>query len=125
MTTTNTRIDLTLTTGTGRDEGHFEAKGIIFRVAGSNNVAGWGFGGWDESGEGREVMHGPMVKGPIAYLFGLAGVICNNGGTGAIHAEAEADGRLLDVAAGDVISVNGIDFVVSVCPRGYVYAKTV
>jgi hypothetical protein len=69
------------------EEGHFQGRGLIFLIAGSNNSPGWGIGGWDETGEGRLVTGGPKVRGPHAYFVALCGVIDNYGGTGAVLQE--------------------------------------
>ncbi len=102
-----------------REHGDYKSNAIIFRIAGSENSAGYGFGGWDASGSGRIIFGGPIVQGHHAFLFGLASVIDNHGGTCREHREAEADGRLFNAESGDVVSINGAEYALSLCSRGY------
>jgi len=101
--------------------GHFKSAAIL-RIAGSSRAGGpggWGIGGWNEDGEGRLVFEGPMVKGPVAYAFGLAGVIDNHGGTGAEHARAADNGLLFDVSEGDTLVIDGTEYTLTLNRRGY------
>ena len=60
-----------------------------------------------------------MVKGPVAYIYGLAGVIDNHGGTGAEHARAADNGLLFDVSEGDTLVIEGTEYTLTLCKRGY------
>ena len=104
------------------EHGKFERTEIIFLVAGatrSGGPGGWGLCGWDERGVGRTVFQGPLVHGPHAELYGLCGVIDTRGGTSREHAEARAEGRLYRVEAGDVLVINGVEWVLSINPHYY------
>lgn len=104
-----------------RHKGHFESDAIVL-IEGATREGGpggWGVGGWGIEGEGRLVHEGPMVKGPIAFLFGLASVIDRSGGTGRINSKAEAEGRLFRVKAGDDLVIDGVTYRLSLDKRGY------
>lgn len=89
-------------------------------VAGSNNMAGWGLGGWTEEGVGRLTHGADVVKGPQAYTFPMAAVIDNHGGTGAELAREREAGTLYEAADGDVVILPGASYKIGVCKRGYV-----
>ena len=105
------------TTPRPTEPAHFRSDAIIL-VEGATRAGGpggWGLGGWTAEGEGRLVFRGPMIQGPVAYLFGRAGVIDNHGGTAGEHRR----GHLVHLAPGDRVSVAGTVYTVSLCPRGY------
>lgn len=57
-------------------DGHYTCRGVIVTVEGTRNW--FGVGGWTEEGEGRIEQDGPMVKGPVAYLFPRSMVLADN-----------------------------------------------
>ena len=83
---------------------------VIGRVVGQS--ASYGPGGYaigivDVGESARQEQGGPLVDGPWGYVFGLASVIDNAGGTGREHDDARDAGRWLDeVADGDVLVVD-------------------
>ena len=98
------------------------ATDAIVRVRGASRLGGpggWGIGGWNEKTALRHVYQGPLVEGPQAYLFGLPAVIDTNGGTAAEQAAAAEAGLLFDVEDGDTLVIDGVDYRLSVNPRGY------
>lgn len=102
--------------------GHFTTDAIIVLEGGSRagGPGGWGFGGWTSEGVGRKVTGGELVAGPHAYLFGLAAVIDNHGGTARERREKDAEGLLFRVKDGDTIEAEGTKFLVTVDRRrGY------
>jgi hypothetical protein len=72
-------------------------------VAGAENAAGYGIGMIPAGHEARQEYAGPMIPGPWAFVYGLAGVIDNHGGTGAEMARETAAGSLFHVEAGDTL----------------------
>lgn len=103
------------------DRGHFSSDAVIL-IAGSSRSGGpggWSVGGWNAEGEARLVFRGPMVKGPFAYVFGRAGVIDNHGGTKGEQERKAAEGLLFNVAAGDTLVIDGIEYILSLTRDGY------
>lgn len=67
-------------------------------------------GGVPKGCEGRKEHGGPMVAGPWHFIFGLASVIDNHGGTGAEMAKAREAGMVLDLAPGDRLVIDGLSY---------------
>lgn len=114
--------NITMTPSTYKsDVGHFksEATFLIKDSSRSGGPGGWGLGCWDETGEGRLVSGGDMVRGPCAFLYGLCSVIDNNGGTGRLHSEALANGLLFRVESGDTLVMEGTEYTLTLDGRGY------
>ena len=102
-------------------KGHFksEATLIIEGASRDGGPGGWRPGGWNAEGEGRVVFQGPMVKGPVGYIFGLCLVLSDRGGTGAEHREAESKGLMFRVKAGDILVLDGMSFTLSLDSQRY------
>jgi hypothetical protein len=77
-------------------------------------------GGVPRGASGRQVDGGPLVPGPWAYVYELAGVIDNHGGTGAESARMRASGTEHDLVPGDVIRFDDREYKIAVDARGYV-----
>lgn len=88
-------------------------------IAGAHNGStGYGLLVVPEGREGRREFGGPMVPGPWAAAFGLAGVIDNYGGTGAEIAREKAEGRYFAVEPGDrLLLPGGLEVTVEVNRR--------
>lgn len=101
-----------------RSDAIIQIEGVPTRWA-----ARWSVGYVGPEGTARRVMGGPVLPGPYAYFYGLAGVIDNYGGSGAENARAEAEGRFFTVAPGDELDFNGATFRVElesgIADRGY------
>lgn len=107
------------TTEHEREPGFFRSP-VILRVAGADRAygpGGFAIGGWTAEAEARTYHGGPLVRGPHAYVFGLCGVIDTRGGTAREHAEARAEGRLIDVEAGDELVIAGETYRVRIDRR--------
>ena len=101
--------------------GHFKSE-VTLLIEGSSRSGGpggWFLGGWSAEGEGRTVTQGPMVQGPYAYVGGRCGVIDNHGGTHGELERADGKGLLFRCKAGDILSVFGTSYTLSLCRRGY------
>jgi len=95
--------------------------GVRLLVAGSNNPAGWGIGAVLAGDSARMVTGGPLVPGPWAYTYGLASVMTDDRrGTGWDIEQGRINGTVIDAVVGDVLSIDGTDYVVGLCPRRYV-----
>lgn len=82
------------------------------RIAGSSRAGGpggWKVGGWDETTKSRPETGGPMVPGPVAYIFGLCAVLSSE----PLEREEE-----VYLEAGDVLKIDGEEYVLSLV-RGY------
>lgn len=107
-----------------RDAGYYVyySTNAILRVEGSGGGSGLGgfkVGGWDATTAARVEHGGLLVTGPRAYFVGLAGVIDTRGGTGAEHAQAQAEGRFFVVRYGDTLDLGFGRFVVRIDGQGY------
>ena len=101
-------------------DGHYKSPAVI-RIAGSSRSGGpggWAVGGWNSKGEGRTVFQGDLVQGPCAYIYGLAAVLDNSGGTRSEHGGKAAEGLLFDAADGDTLVLDGQEFVLGLS-QGY------
>lgn len=102
--------------------GHFEGDNVTILIAGADGAfgpGGFGVGGWTAKGKGRLYTGGPAIPGPRAYLFGLVGVIDNEGGTGAEWEARKAAGRLFDLNDGDELEIAGSIFELRLDGRRY------
>lgn len=94
------------------EPGLFQAPGG-FRISVRGTCNRWyGLGGWDETTAMRTVMNGPLVQGPQAYLYGLATVIDNHGGTGREVREVREAGMVVEAEIGDILNIDGHRYVV-------------
>jgi hypothetical protein len=91
------------------------------RIAGADqsSMSRWGIGAVPRGQSARQVDGGPLVPGPWAYLFQLASVIDNYGGSGAESARERAAGLQHDAKPGDVVRIDGNEYTIHVCSRGY------
>jgi hypothetical protein len=87
-----------------------DIRGTVIRsiegVGSTYGPGGFGIGvvGRGESGN----KDGQKVPGPWGYAFGLAGVIDQRGGTGRDHADARAEGRMIErLEDGDELVIDG------------------
>jgi hypothetical protein len=72
----------------------------------SYGPGGWGVGTVGPLDSGRRESGGPIVAGPWGFTYGRASVIDTQGGTGAEHAAAKAEGRFIETLRdGDVLIV--------------------
>lgn len=91
----------------------------------------YGVGGIPEGASGRKVHEGPLVPGPWAYLYELATVLDNHGGTGAESTRMRAAGTEHVVAIGDAVCFDGCKYEIAATTRwtseygGTVYLKLV
>ncbi len=97
-------------------KGHYDSNAILkIKTPRERHFApgGWSIGGWDKTAEGRVVDHGPLVPGPYAFVFGLAGVIdaSRRGGTFGEHSRAKEAGRYFEVEDGDTLEIAGETYV--------------
>lgn len=102
----------------------YHGIGVQWRVlvAGTENGRiGYGVGEVPPGQQGRQVNQGPLVDGPFAYLFGLSGSITNNPltGTKADIERERADGRLIEAEPGDILNIDGRDYLIVVSARRY------
>jgi hypothetical protein len=98
---------------------------IIGRIEGADSSygpGGFAVGVIREGQSGRRTDHGPLEEGPWGYVYGLAGVIDNSGGTGAIHERARERGNWLEsVKDGDVLIIgDNVPMVVTVERYGHI-----
>ena len=77
-------------------------------------------GGVPRGVSGRQVDGGPLVPGPWAFVYELASVIDNHGGTGAEAARMRAAGTEHDLVPGDVIRFDDREYKIAIDPRGFV-----
>jgi hypothetical protein len=105
-------------------ETRVERDVTIGRVVGqstSYGPGGYAIGIVDVGESGRQEHGGPVVDGPWGYVYGLASVIDNAGGTRREHDDARDAGRWLDeVGDGDVLVVDGRRYRVDVGRMGRV-----
>ena len=93
------------------EEGKFRTPGRIIIEGAENGPIGYGLGFVDATTECRREQGGPILPGPYAYLFGLAAVIDNYGGTGA---EIKREGDLVvRCAPGDLLDIGGVIYEVT------------
>ena len=90
----------------------------IEKSSAAGGPGGWSICGWGIDGVGRVDDGGPMVPGPVAYVFGLCGVISNSRGPTARERAIEA-GLFFTARAGDIFRLNGDEFELLVDGRGY------
>jgi len=104
-----------------RDERTVRTDHVI-RVKGARATSSGRYrvGGVPRGASGRQVDGGPLVPGPWAYVYELAGVIDNHGGTGAESACMRAAGTEHDLVRGDVIRFDDREYKITVDTRGYV-----
>jgi hypothetical protein len=105
-----------------KDKGYTMAlDGVRVVIAGAENSStGYGVGYTPTGEAGRQEHMGPMVPGPWGYAFGLATVIDNRGGTGAEKRREEAEGRLVQAAAGDLLVLDDdLTVRIELCSRRY------
>lgn len=102
--------------------GHYKGAGthrdgVVVTVEGEGGRLG--LGGWTVEGEGRLEQGGPMVRGPVAYLFPLATVLADNPemSSGADMRRSRAAGRHFALRAGDLVEIAGTVFRVTIPPR--------
>lgn len=62
--------------------------------------------------EARREYQGPLVPGPWASAYGIAGSIDDQGGTGAEIKREEAANLILRCKLGDVIEIEGYKFLI-------------
>lgn len=98
----------------------------VIRVAGARATSSgrYRIGGVPRGGSGRQVDGGPLVPGPWAYVYELAGVIDNHGGTGAEAARKHAAGMEHDLVPGDVIRFDDCEYKIRLDARGFVRLET-
>jgi hypothetical protein len=77
-------------------------------------------GGVPRGASGRKVDGGPLVPGPWAYVYELAGMIDNHGGTGAESDRMRAAGTEHDLVPGDVIRFDDCEYKIALDARRYV-----
>ena len=92
---------------------------LVIRGAHQSSMNRWGVFAVPRGESGRQVDGGPLVPGPWAGLFQLAGVIDNHGGSAAESARDRAAGLEHPVAAGDVVVIDGCSYTVRVDRCGY------
>ena len=104
-----------------RDERTVRTDHVI-RVKGARPTASGRYrvGGVPRGASGRQVDGGPLVPGPWAYVYELASVIDNHGGTGAESAAMRAAGTEHDLVPGDVIRFDDREYKIAVDARGFV-----
>jgi hypothetical protein len=109
---------------TRRDDRSVRTDHVI-RVAGARATSGGRYrvGGVPRGSSGRRVDGGPLVEGPWAYVYELAGVIDNHGGTGAESARMRAEGTEHDLVPGDVIRFDDREYKIALDARGFVFLK--
>ena len=89
------------------------ASEVILRIKGASKAGGpggWGIGGWDQDTEERLVFHGPLVRGPVAYAYGLMSAISTDGGTAKEWFDAGSRGLLFDLEEGDTLVIDGAEY---------------
>jgi hypothetical protein len=74
----------------------------------------FGIGGVPKGHEGRKEHGGEMVPGPWHFIYGLASVISAHPGqgTGDEMARARAEDRVIEVADGDKLNIDGLKYTV-------------
>lgn len=70
----------------------------------------FGIGHVPEGESGRKQSHGCLVPGPWAFVYGLATVIDNRGGTAADIARQRREGKLVEAKLGDILIVAGHEY---------------
>lgn len=97
----------------------------VIRVAGARATSSGRYrvGGVPRGASGRQVDGGPLVPGPWAYVYELAGVIDNHGGTGAESARMRAEGAEHDLVPGDVIRFDDREYKIALDGQGFVFLK--
>lgn len=111
----------TILTRDSDQPGHWKTDATLL-IAGASREGGpggWSICGWSSHAEGRLVFQGPMVRGPVACAFGLAGVIDTRGGTAREHGDANAAGQLYRVESGDHLVLDGITYELSLGSQRY------
>ena len=109
------------TTSQRNEPGFYKSPATVIIEGGSRagGPAGWRIGGWNVHAKARTEFQGPMVQGPVAYCFGIASVIDNHGGTKREREEADAKGLLIRVSDGDLLEIDGVEYKLTLNPRGY------
>jgi hypothetical protein len=109
---------------TRRDERTVGTDHVI-RVKGARATSSGRYrvGGVPRGASGRQVDGGPLVPGPWAYVYELAGVIDNHGGTGAESARMRAAGTEHDLVPGDVIRFDDREYKIALDGQGFVTLK--
>ena len=99
--------------------GHYPQRLL---VAGSNNAAGFGVFEVRPGQKARQIMNGPLIEGPFAATFGMSSVISANPAmsTGAEMDRERKAGLLIEAQAGDVLVMEGRDYLIVLDGRGYV-----
>jgi hypothetical protein len=98
----------------------------VIRVKGARPTSSGRYrvGGVPRGVSGRQIDGGPLVPGPWAYVYELASVIDNHGGTGAESARMRASGTEHDLVPGDVIRFDDCEYKIAVDARGFVQLVT-
>ncbi len=92
------------------------ASDAILRIKGANKAGGpggWSIGGWDENTEERLAFSGPLVRGPVAYAYGIGAAISTNGGTAKEWFDAGSRGLLFEVEEGDTLVIDGAEYTLA------------
>ena len=105
-----------------RHDDHSMRTDHVIRVAGARATSSGRYrvGGVPRGVSRRQVDGGPLVPGPWAYVYELAGVIDNHGGTGAESALNRAAGTEHDLRSGDVIRFDEHEYKITLDARGFV-----
>ena len=101
--------------------GHWVTKHKLFVTRKDGTSARFALGGWNKDGEGRLVQDGPMVKGPVAYAYGLCTVMAADPeqGSGAEHRRGVEEKTEHEVDEGSVIELDGVAYTVRLTKRGH------
>lgn len=99
---------------------HKITKDAIIIIEGSSSLGGpggWGISGWNAGETGRIDFGGPLVPGPYASLIGLPSSLCSDGRSE--QKTAEGEGRLYRISPGDHLVIEGVEYSLALCSRGY------